>query len=113
VWKTLKKERSMANELSVAKIRSNPKYAELVRKRSSFAILLTVLMLAIYYGFIMIIAFAPKFLGTPITAGSVSTIGFPLGIGVILSAIVLTGIYVYRANTEFDNLTKQLIEGSK
>lgn len=103
----------MSIELTANRIRSNPKYAELVRKRSSFAVLLSVLMLVIYYGFILVIAFAPTFLGTPITAGSISTIGFPIGIGVILSAIVLTGIYVQRANTEFDNLTKQLIEGSK
>lgn len=103
----------MSNELSASKIRSNPKYAELVKKRSRFAWTLSALVLAIYYGFILIIAFAPKFLGTPITAGSVTTIGFPIGVGVILSAIALTGIYVYRANGEFDDLTKDLIEGTK
>lgn len=102
----------MTNELH-ARILNNPKYAELVRKRSSFAWLLSVVVLVIYYGFIMIIAFAPKFLGTPISEGGVATIGFPIGVGVILSAIALTGVYVYRANTEFDTLTKQLIEGSK
>jgi len=102
----------MTNDMQ-AKIRSNPKYAELVRKRSSFAWLLSIVMLCIYYGFIMVIAFAPKILGTPISEGAVTTIGLPIGVGVILSAIALTGIYVYRANTEFDDLTKQLIEGSK
>jgi uncharacterized membrane protein (DUF485 family) len=103
----------MSNELSANKIRSNPKYAELVRKRSGFAWALSALVLVIYYGFILVIAFAPKFFGTPISAGSVTTIGFPIGVGVILSAIALTGIYVYRANGEFDDLTKDLIEGSK
>jgi len=102
----------MSNEMH-DKIRSNPKYAELVRKRSSFAWILSIVMLTIYYGFIMVIAFAPKVLGTPISEGGVATIGLPIGVGVILSAIVLTGIYVYRANTEFDDITKQLIEGSK
>lgn len=102
----------MSNDLH-AKIRSNPKYAELVRKRSSFAWLLSILVLIIYYSFIMVIAFAPKVLGTPLSEGSVTTVGLPIGVGVILSAIVLTGIYVRRANTEFDELTKQLIEGSK
>jgi uncharacterized membrane protein (DUF485 family) len=43
----------------------------------------------------------------------VTTIGFPIGVGVILSAIALTGVYVYRANGEFDELTKELIEGTK
>jgi uncharacterized membrane protein (DUF485 family) len=95
------------------KIRNNPRYAELVQKRTRFAFLLSAVMLAIYYGFILVIAFAPKVFATPIWSGSVSTIGFPLGVGVILSAIALTGIYVWRANTEFDELTRRLIEGSK
>jgi uncharacterized membrane protein (DUF485 family) len=103
----------MTNELSVEKIRRNPKYRELVRKRSVFAWSLSVAVLVIYYGFILIIAYAPAFLGTPITEGSVSTIGFPIGVGVIVAAILLTGIYVRRANSEFDDLTKQLIEASK
>jgi uncharacterized membrane protein (DUF485 family) len=95
------------------RISSNPLYAELVRKRSSFAWLLSALILVIYYGFIMVIAFAPKVFGIPLFEGSVTTIGLPIGVGVILSAIALTGIYVYRANTEFDDLTKKLIEDSK
>ena len=69
-------------------------------------------MLAIYFGFIFIIAFAPKTLGTPIGSG-VTTIGIPLGLFVIVSAFVLTGIYVRRANTEFDAITRQIIEEAK
>lgn len=103
----------MSNELSARRISGNPKYAELVAKRSGFAWALSALVLVIYYGFILIIAFAPKFLGTPIADGSVTTIGLPIGVGVILSAIALTGVYVYRANGEFDDLTKDLIEGGK
>jgi uncharacterized membrane protein (DUF485 family) len=103
----------MSNEMKASRIASNPKYVELVHKRSSFAILLSVLVLFIYFGFILTIAFAPKVLGTPLSDGSVTTIGFPIGVGVIVAAIVLTGVYVYRANTEFDQLTKQLIEDSK
>jgi uncharacterized membrane protein (DUF485 family) len=41
-------------------------------------------------------------------AGSVTTVGIPVGIGVILSAFILTGIYVRRANTEFDELTAKI-----
>ena len=103
----------MTDPVAIKKITSHPKYAELVRRRSRLALLLSVIVLAIYYGFILVIAFAPKLLGMPISDGSVATVGFPIGVGVILSAIALTGIYVYRANTEFDTLNKQLIEGSK
>ena len=90
------------------KIKQNPKYQELVHKRSRFNWIMAIIMLVIYYSFIMIIAFAPGFLGTPIRAGSVITIGIPIGIGVILSAFILTGIYVFRANAQFDPLTNEI-----
>lgn len=91
-------------------IRSNPKYHELVSKRSKFAWTLAAAMLVIYYGFILIIAFNKEFLAQPLWTGSVTTVGIPVGIGVILSAFVLTGIYVFRANAEFDRLTNEIKE---
>jgi uncharacterized membrane protein (DUF485 family) len=94
-------------------IRNNPKFHELVRKRTAFAWTLSVIMLAIYFGFIVLIAYGKAFLGTPLFAGGVTTIGFPIGVGVILSAIALTGIYVSRANTEFDELNRQIIEEAR
>jgi len=103
----------MSNELTASRIRSNPKYAELVSKRSSFAWILTAIMLTIYFGFILTIAYNKEFLASPLFAGGVTTVGFPIGVGVILSAIILTGIYVNRANGEFDELTKKLIEEAK
>lgn len=106
------------NAQSSEHIRNNPKFRELVTKRTSFAWTLTAAMLAIYFGFILLIAYGKAFLGTPLfgagtAAASVTTIGFPIGVGVILSAIVLTGIYVRRANTEFDELNRQIIEESR
>lgn len=91
-------------------IKSNPKYHELVSKRKKFAWLLAITMLAIYYGFILIIAFSKQILAQPLWEGSVATVGIPVGIGVILSAFALTGIYVFRANSEFDRLTREIKE---
>ena len=70
--------------------------------------MLTIVMLTIYFGFVLTVAFDPSFLGTPLFEGSVTTIGIPVGIGVILSAFILTGIYVQRANGEFDELTAKI-----
>lgn len=95
------------------KIRNNPKFQELVAKRSSFAWTLSVIMLAIYFGFILVVAFGKGFLGTPLTEGSVTTVGIPFGLVVIVSAFILTGIYVRRANSEFDDLNKQILEETK
>ncbi len=94
-------------------ISSNPKYVELVRRRSSFAWQLAIAMLVIYYAFILIIAFAPSILGIPLGNGVVTTIGIPVGILIIVSAFVLTGIYVRRANTEFDELNRQILEEAR
>ena len=56
-----------------------------------------------YYSFILLIAFSPETLGQPIGDG-VMTVGIPVGISIILLCIILTGIYVKRANSEFDKL---------
>ena len=93
----------------VARIRANPKYQELTAKRSSFGWMLTVLMLVVYYGYIALIAFNKEFLATRLGDG-VTTLGVPLGMGVIVFTIVITGIYVRRANGEFDRLTREILE---
>ena len=97
---------------SWVEIERNPKFITLVKKRKALGWTLSAAMLAIYLGFILVIAYAPKVLGTPIGSG-VMTVGIPVGIFVILSAFILTGIYVSKANAEFDSLTKQIIEESK
>ena len=95
-----------------AKVRSNPKFAELVRKRNSLALTLTIAMLVVYFGFIGLVAYDKALLAKPIGAG-LMTLGVPLGIGVIIAAFVLTGIYVSKANKEFDSLNAQIVEESK
>lgn len=97
------------NERMVARIEANPKYQELKRKRNSFGWTLTILMLVVYYGFIGLIAFDKEFLAKPIGAG-VTTLGIPIAFGVIVFTIAITGLYVRRANSEFDALTREIIE---
>ena len=88
-------------------ITNNPRFQELVRERSSFAWTLTIVMLVIYYGFILLVAFGKGFLATKI-GGGVTSVGIIIGLGVIISAFVLTGIYTQRANSRFDELTENL-----
>ncbi|MBF0610335.1 MAG: DUF485 domain-containing protein [Magnetococcales bacterium] len=95
------------------RISDHPKYKELLVKRSSFAWLLSIVVLVIYYSFILVVAFAPKFLGTKIAEGSIISVGVPIGISVIVSAFALTGVYVRRANSEFDDLVNQIKEDVK
>ena len=100
------------NEDVLKRVQQNPKFAELVHKKTTFGWTLSIVMLVIYYGFILILAFASKSLGATI-GGGVTTLGMPVGVLIILSAFVLTGIYVRRANTEFDQLNQEIVEESK
>ena len=96
------------NKELVEKIKANPDYQELISKRTGFAVKLSIAMLVVYFTFILTIAFNPSALGAPISADSVTTIGIPIGIAVIVFAFVLTGIYTSRANGEFDDLTNKI-----
>jgi uncharacterized membrane protein (DUF485 family) len=89
------------------RIAAHPKYRELKAKRSSFGWTLTALMMIVYYGFILLVAFNKPFLLQKLGSG-VMTLGMPIGLGVIVFTIVITGIYVRRANSEFDDLTEDI-----
>ena len=95
------------------KITRNPKFQELVKSRSSLGWTLTWVMLAIYLGFILLVAFNKPLLATPLAAGVTTTWGIPIGLFVIISAFILTGIYVSKANAKYDALTRQIVEESK
>ncbi|MEN5180099.1 DUF485 domain-containing protein [Comamonas testosteroni] len=97
------------NDPVVAKIQANPRYQELKRKRNAFGWTLTILMLVVYYGYIGLIAFDKEFLARPLGTG-VTTLGIPIALGVIIFTVLITGIYVRRANTEYDAMTQQILK---
>ena len=98
----------MENDLAT-KIAANPKYQKLVRTRSSFGWILTAIMMVVYYGDIALIAFNKEVLSARLGEG-VMTVGIPVGFGVIVFTILITGFYVRRANSEFDQLTREIVE---
>ena len=100
---------SDSNDRIVARIEANPQYQELRRKRNSLGWTLTILMLVVYYGFIGLIAFDKAFLARPIGEG-VTTIGIPIAFGVIVFTILITGLYVRRANGEYDRITAEILQ---
>jgi uncharacterized membrane protein (DUF485 family) len=77
-------------------------FHELVRKRRTFAWTLTLLMLVIYFGFILTLAFSPQLLGQPIVQGQPTTWGIPIGFGMFVLTFALVAIYVYEANSVHD-----------
>lgn len=93
----------------VERVQRNPKYQQLKRARSRFGWTLAILMLIVYYGYIALIAFDKEFLARPLGSG-VTTIGIPIGMAVIVFTIVIVGIYVRRANREYDALTRDILK---
>ena len=85
----------------------DPRYQELKSRRSRFGWWLVLAMMVVYYGFILLVAFNKPFLATRLGDG-VTTIGMPIGLGIILFTVAITAIYVRRANGEFDALTEQI-----
>ena len=91
------------------RIASHPKYKELKAKRTSFGWWLTAAMMVVYYGFILLVAYDKEFLAQKVGTGMHMSLGIPLGVGVIVFTIILTWIYVNRANNEFDAENAEII----
>ncbi|MGZ8361807.1 MAG: DUF485 domain-containing protein [Allosphingosinicella sp.] len=92
----------------IERVRAHPAYRQLVRRRRRLAWTLTAIMCAAYFGYILLIAFDKALLATPI-AGGATTIGIPIGFGLILLGIALTAIYVRIANRDHDALLARIL----
>ena len=98
------------NDEIAARVEANPKYHRLLHVRRSFSIVMTVLVMLVYYGYIVLIAFDKELLATPLSSTGVTTLGVPIGMGVIVFTVVITAIYVRRANSEFDKMKNEIIK---
>ena len=98
----------------VERIQANPKFKKMVSTRNTYSIIMTIMMMVVYFGYILLIAFNKPFLAQKVSAGSVMSIGIPMGLGVLVFTIIITAIYVRKANTEFDALKDEVVrEASK
>ena len=91
------------------RVTKNPKFHEFIAMRSRYSIIMAIVSAAIYYGFILLVAFDKELLAKKVGAG-VTSLGVALGVGDIVITIVLTWIYVRRANTEFDATNEAIIK---
>jgi len=94
----------------VERIAAHPSYQQLKAKRSSFGWWLTLAGMLAYYGFILLVAFDKPLLAQKIGSG-VTTLGMPIGVAVIVFTIIITWVYIRRANSEFDSLTETIVKG--
>lgn len=83
------------------RIADDPRYRALLRRRGRFAAVLTAIILIVYFGFVGVVAFDKPLLAASLSGGATS-VGIPVGLGIIVLSIALTGLYVRRANGAFD-----------
>lgn len=95
-----------------ARIRNHPRYKDLVSRQRRFVTCLTAATLVPYCAFILVAAFAPHLLAAKLSATSIISIGWPLGAVFIVGAWLFTGLYIHRANGEFDDLTAEIRAGA-
>ena len=100
------------NKELVDRIESNPKYKELVAKRTSLGIKLGIFVLVIFYAYILTIAFNKEILATTI-GESIITVAFPIALAILILSFITTIIYVIRANGEFEDLTNEIKDDVK
>ena len=93
----------------IDRVTANPKFLEFVAVRNRYSVIMTIISAAAYYGFILLVAFQGPWLGTKVGPGMTMSIGVPIGVGVIVFTIILTWIYVRRANSEFDDTSAEII----
>ncbi len=86
----------------------DPEFQALAKRKDGISLVLTLITMFVYFGFILALAFAPDALSGRVAGGA--TLGIPLGIGVIIICWLLTGIYVRWANTEYDQRVARVKE---
>lgn len=91
-------------------IDQDPRFRALQRSRSRFAWALTGVALTAYYAFILTTAFAPEVFARALHPSTVVTVGLLGAVSVIILSIGLTGIYIARANREFDRINRAIVD---
>jgi len=87
---------------SCALVRENPRFQLLLKRRNRYAYTLAGLIVLAYFSFILAVAFRPHWLAQTLQRGMTTNVGILFGLGVIALTILLTVLYVRRANREFD-----------
>jgi uncharacterized membrane protein (DUF485 family) len=96
------------DDKQVERILQNPKFKEMVSKKSTLSWTLTAIMLFVYVGFMLLVGYNKEFLLSSISGG-VTTWGMPLGLSIIVLSFLLCGVYSYIANNKLDKLNEEAI----
>jgi uncharacterized membrane protein (DUF485 family) len=87
---------------------NSPEFKELIRKKRNFVLPATAFFMAWYFGFIILAGYAPDFMGESIYEGF--TVGYLIALSQFVMVWVLAGLYLKRADRDFDPLARKVIE---
>ena len=85
---------------SAHEIINSDEFKMLVAKRWSVSGILLVLLFITYYGYVIVLGSNPQVMAEKV--GEVTTLGIPIGVGVIVFSFFLTAFYVGWANKTYD-----------
>jgi len=98
------------SKLKKEDILNDADFKDLSGQKNTISVILTILELVIYFGFVGLIAYNKPFLAQKLSEGGSATIGIPIAVGTIILSWVLTGIYIWWANAKYDVLVKKVKE---
>jgi uncharacterized membrane protein (DUF485 family) len=83
----------------------SPEFKELIAKRKRFVLPATIFFLSWYLGFILLAGYAEDFMGDSVYEGL--TVGYVLALSQFVMVWVLAGVYLRKANRDFDPLARK------
>ncbi|HEU4773959.1 MAG TPA: DUF485 domain-containing protein [Lysobacter sp.] len=101
-----------ANDV-VERVLAHPKYQELTRRRGRASVGYFLLMLVVYAGFILTLAYWPEVFAQPIGAGFTMSVGVLAAVLVAVSAVVMIAAFVHLSNKHFDPLIAAIVRDVK
>ena len=94
------------NTTKTHEILQSPAFRKLVKNRWNISLTFTFLMLFVYIGFLLVVAYQKDTLKMPV--GDSLNLAIIVGIGIIVFSWLITGVYVYWANNYYDAAVKEI-----
>lgn len=101
------------DDVLAKRVLNHPEFINMAKKKSRLGWTFSALMFLVYFTFIALIGLNPNAFATPISTGATTTWGIYIGLFVIIFAFVITGIYVHKANGEYERMTQSVVDDIK
>lgn len=98
--------KSSKSKITTQDILEDRDFKSLCSQKNTISIILTIMQLTVYFGFIALIAYNREFLATKVS-GAI-TAGIPIAVGAIVLSWIFTGVYIRWANQKYDVMVKKV-----